>query len=444
MPLKPTFTLTVPGAGRGLGDVGDLEFVRSVVHSCSHAASVYVTGATRRKVATRCSARVATRCNPCTGPDGCVLCHMTQTLENPPATTSSPQERVDAWLADFEAALAVRDIERVVAKFAVDSFWRDLVSFTWNLKTVEGRDGIADMLDARLAETGPSGFRTRETPTDDGDGDLGVHRVRDGRRPRHRAPAAQGTRRRTRDEAWTLLTAMQELKGHEERKGATRVLGAVHGSDPDTRSWAEKRADEEAALGRTDAAVHAGGRRRSGRHRARRPAAPARCARDRRRPARTARRPVAQALQVAVPARPGLVRPPAVPAVPAELAGVRAEGQDRRLAGVLHPGHGGAVLVEDHLPVGVVRRGREAVDRRGRPRRRAAHPAPHAAGAGHRHVGQAERADVAGAGRLPRRAAPFERTPGPGPLRRQARRGDRVQQLRARHLQGAAARTAST
>jgi putative flavoprotein involved in K+ transport len=51
------------------------------------------------------------------------------------------------------------------------------------------------------------------------------------------------------DVAWTLLTAMQELKGHEERRGATRVMGAVHGSDPDTRSWAEKRHDEESSLG---------------------------------------------------------------------------------------------------------------------------------------------------------------------------------------------------
>ena len=86
---------------------------------------------------------------------------MTQTIE-PITTASSPQARVDAWLADFEAALAVRDIERVVAKFAVDTFWRDLVSFTWNLKTLEGRDAVADMLGARLAETDPSGFRTRE------------------------------------------------------------------------------------------------------------------------------------------------------------------------------------------------------------------------------------------------------------------------------------------
>ena len=84
---------------------------------------------------------------------------MTETIEKPATAALTPQARVDAWLADFEAAMAVRDVERVVAKFAVDSFWRDLVSFTWNIKTVEGRDGVADMLGARLAETSPSGFR---------------------------------------------------------------------------------------------------------------------------------------------------------------------------------------------------------------------------------------------------------------------------------------------
>jgi putative flavoprotein involved in K+ transport len=168
---------------------------------------------------------------------------MTQTLE--PTDTVTPQQRVDAWLADFEAALAVRDIDRVVQKFATDSFWRDLVAFTWNIKTIEGRDEIADMLHARLAGTNPSGFTTRETPTQDGDvtsafiefetaGGRGVGHLR-----------LKG------DQAWTLLTALQELKGHEERKGTTRVLGAVHGNDPDPRSWAEKRAEEDASLGST-------------------------------------------------------------------------------------------------------------------------------------------------------------------------------------------------
>src|SRR6187399_2411316 len=100
---------------------------------------LYVTGATRERVAVRCNSAAraeiderarftrtsAPRCP--FGTVGCVLAHMTQILE--PTDTVTPQQRVDAWLADFEAALAVRDVERVVAKFATDSCWRDLVAF---------------------------------------------------------------------------------------------------------------------------------------------------------------------------------------------------------------------------------------------------------------------------------------------------------------------------
>ncbi|MDT5103907.1 MAG: putative flavoprotein involved in transport [Mycobacterium sp.] len=172
---------------------------------------------------------------------------MTQTIDASTTAATSPQARIDAWLADFELALASRDIERVVGKFAVDSFWRDLVAFTWNIKTVEGRDGIADMLTERLAPTDPTGFRTREPATDDGGGVVSAFiefETAVGR--------GIGHLRLKDDRGWTLLTAMQELKGHEERKGASRVMGAVHGSDPDTRSWGEKRQDEERALGRTE------------------------------------------------------------------------------------------------------------------------------------------------------------------------------------------------
>ncbi len=166
-----------------------------------------------------------------------------------PDTRISPQERVDAWLSEFETALATRDIARATGMFAVDSFWRDLVSFTWNLKTMEGRDAIGEMLQSRLTGTDPSRFRTREPATDDGDGvvsafiefETAVGRGTGHLRLKRGDDGA--------DTAWTLLTALQELKDHEERKGPTRVLGAVHGSDPDTRSWAERKADEDRALG---------------------------------------------------------------------------------------------------------------------------------------------------------------------------------------------------
>ncbi|BBY52133.1 FAD-dependent oxidoreductase [Mycolicibacterium arabiense] len=170
---------------------------------------------------------------------------MTSTLET--TTDLTAQERIDAWLRDFELALASRDVERAAAKFALDSYWRDLVSFTWNLKTVEGRDAIADLIGERAAATDATNFRTREPASDDGDGITSAFIEFD-------TAVGRGTGhlRLKGDQAWTFLTALQELKGHEERKGASRVLGAVHGSDEDTRSWAQKREDELAALGYTD------------------------------------------------------------------------------------------------------------------------------------------------------------------------------------------------
>ena len=97
---------------------------------------------------------------------------MTQTLEPTDAVRSdgngpSPQQRADAWLAQFETALAARDAETAAGLFAVDSFWRDLVAFTWNIKTVEGRDQIAAMLTERLGDTAPSGFVTTDPATGD-------------------------------------------------------------------------------------------------------------------------------------------------------------------------------------------------------------------------------------------------------------------------------------
>ena len=175
---------------------------------------------------------------------------MTQTQQPAIDAASAPQDRIDTWLADFEAALSARDVERAVSLFGADSYWRDLVSFTWNITTSEGREQIAEMLDARLADTDPSGFRTSEPAAEDvADGvvitsafiefetavgrGVGHLRLKDG-------------------QGWTLVTALTELKGYEEHRGATRVPGAVHGEDPDARSWAEKRADEQAALGYTD------------------------------------------------------------------------------------------------------------------------------------------------------------------------------------------------
>ena len=60
---------------------------------------------------------------------------------------SDATQAVTAWLDAFGAALERGDHAAAAAMFDDDCYWRDLVSFTWNIKTLEGRD--ADPGDAR-------------------------------------------------------------------------------------------------------------------------------------------------------------------------------------------------------------------------------------------------------------------------------------------------------
>ncbi len=172
---------------------------------------------------------------------------MTQTVESTTTVaaggTDTAQSRVDAWLAEFEDALTARDVDRAAGMFAADSFWRDLIAFTWNLKTVEGRDGVAAMLRECLDGTDPSGFRTTEPPQEsDGVTEAWIE-----------FETAVGRGRgqlRLKDEgAWTLLTTLYELKGHEEPKGHARPRGAEHGVNRERETWAEKREREARELG---------------------------------------------------------------------------------------------------------------------------------------------------------------------------------------------------
>jgi hypothetical protein len=70
----------------------------------------------------------------------------------------SPEARARDWLARLEAALAAQDSPAATALFGVRCFWRDMLAFTWNIRTCEGRDEIAAMLAATLARTAARGF----------------------------------------------------------------------------------------------------------------------------------------------------------------------------------------------------------------------------------------------------------------------------------------------
>ena len=157
----------------------------------------------------------------------------------------SPQARVDAVLAKLEKALASGDIDAAVNLFQEDCYWRDLVTFTWNIRTLEGRDAIGEMLKAQLAAIKPGHFRQdAKEAAGDGNG------VTEGWFEfETEAARGYGHIRLKNGLIWTLLTTMSELKGHEEPKGFRRPMGAEHGSDPTRKTWKEKRESEASELG---------------------------------------------------------------------------------------------------------------------------------------------------------------------------------------------------
>jgi putative flavoprotein involved in K+ transport len=87
-------------------------------------------------------------------------------------TTAPPAEAAATartWLPAFSDALALGGAE-AAALFTQDCFWRDLIAFTWNIRTFEGREEITEMLDETLASVQPSGWTITdgEEPADEG------------------------------------------------------------------------------------------------------------------------------------------------------------------------------------------------------------------------------------------------------------------------------------
>ncbi len=150
---------------------------------------------------------------------------------------------VDQWLTSFDEALSQGDSAAAAELFGEESYWRDLIAFTWNIKTVEGRSGIRGLLDATLAHVKPTGWRTTEEPSEaDGVTEAWIaFETAVGR--------GSGHLRLIAGRAWTLLTALDELSGHEETLGSRRPKGVEHGANPERHTWLEDRAREAEELG---------------------------------------------------------------------------------------------------------------------------------------------------------------------------------------------------
>lgn len=159
--------------------------------------------------------------------------------------TTTPAATAQAVLDQLNQALARRDFAGASQLFAEESFWRDLVLLTWNLKTLEGQAQIADMLAAQLDAAAPVVFSLDERETvEEADGVISAWLVIDVRHAR-----GLGHLRIKDGRIWTLLSAVQELKGFEEPLGTRRPMGAEHGIRRGRKTWPDHKQDEAAELG---------------------------------------------------------------------------------------------------------------------------------------------------------------------------------------------------
>ena len=167
---------------------------------------------------------------------------MTQSVDQKAGAAAAA---TNEWLTAFQRALTARDADAAAALFAAESYWRDILSFTWNITTVEGRAGVAELLRATLDEVDPVGFRVTEEPAEE-DGVITAWIAFE-----TRAGRGSGLLRLIDGKAFTLLTTLDELKGHEEPINGRRPAGVRHGAFRDRVTWAESRAREAAELGYT-------------------------------------------------------------------------------------------------------------------------------------------------------------------------------------------------
>ena len=158
----------------------------------------------------------------------------------------TPNGVVEAWLAQFDEALRSHNTDDVLELFEDDSYWRDFVSFTWNLKTLEGKEDIRRMLNATLENVQPHNWALAEDATGDaGNTEAWVNF--------DTAQARGHAHLRLRNgKCWTLLTTMQELKGFEEKKGPRRDKGVAHQITRGRKTWLERKEEQEARLGYQD------------------------------------------------------------------------------------------------------------------------------------------------------------------------------------------------
>lgn len=97
----------------------------------------------------------------------CLVCN-TVALSSPssPALTMDADPRLIAneWLSTFTAAIGSNDYDALAQTILVDGWLRDILVFTWDIRSLEGRDRIASYLSITLSSAAVSAIKLDDSP----------------------------------------------------------------------------------------------------------------------------------------------------------------------------------------------------------------------------------------------------------------------------------------
>lgn len=166
------------------------------------------------------------------------------------------------WLAAFEGCLRAGDRTGIASLFLPGGHWRDLLAFTWDIRTHSGADDVADALGAASERVRARDFRLPPGRTP-------PRKVRRAGRETIEALFAfdsvagpcSGVLRLVADaggyRAWILLSALDELRGHEE--AGQRLPADAYSRDFGGENWLDQRNRAVAYADREPAVLVVGG-----------------------------------------------------------------------------------------------------------------------------------------------------------------------------------------
>ena len=140
---------------------------------------------------------------------------------------------INDWLVKFEKSIKEKDIDAILDLFDKETYWRDLISFTWNIITLESKKDISLMLNKTIDKINPENFKIQEMLTSNSD----VHEARFTFETI--TSKCIGHIRLINGKCKTLLTLTDSLKDYEENKGYKRELGTEFGFFKDRKNWLE-------------------------------------------------------------------------------------------------------------------------------------------------------------------------------------------------------------